>query len=186
MESAIEHGREDNVIGDLLLTWISETGSGKIADFRARAAWLARTANLELHESATGRWLRDVASLGHCEVDWDRGLWAIAPSVITRLPLADGLAVLSGSRRPRLIRELDDADVYTERVRRSGSDRDIPAPSTIVIPYERAQDLKDAAGATSATYIDCSAVGIADLLRPTTRASPGAPPAYDWVWCRNR
>jgi hypothetical protein len=167
------------VIGDLLLAWASETGSGTIADFRARASWLARTENLNLHETATGRWLRDIASLGHCEVDWKHGIWSIAPPVITRLPLADGLAVLVGARRPRLMRAIDDGEIYAEHTRRPGSDRDIPAPSTVLIPYERIQDLEQAAVTTGATYVGCAAAWIARALRPTAPTNPIAPPAYD-------
>lgn len=167
------------MIGDLLLTWISESGSGTIADFRARAAWLTRTENLDLPERAGGRWLRDVASLGHCEVDWKHGTWSVAPPVVTRLPLADGLAVLAGARRPRLIRALDDSGIYAEHARRPGSERDIPPPSTIIIPYERARDLEEAAAAIGAAYSGCAAAGIATMLPPTAPTIPTAPPAYD-------
>ncbi len=167
------------MIGDLLLTWISETGSGSIADFRSRAAWLARTENFDLHESATGRWLRDAASLGHCEVDWKRGKWSVAPPAVTRLPLADGLAVLAGARRPRLVRAIGEGEIYAEHAHRSGSARDIPAPQTIIIPYERARDLEDVAALLGATYVGCAAAGIAALLRARAPAIPCAPPAYD-------
>lgn len=167
------------MIGDLLLTWISENGSGTISHFRARAAWLARTENLDLHESATGRWLRDVASLGHCEVDWKSGTWSVAPPVITRLPFADGLAILTGARRPRLVRALEEGGIYTEHATRSGSVRDIPAPHTIFIPYERASDLEEVAATLGATYTGCAAAGIAALLPTPAPLSPSAPPAYD-------
>lgn len=167
------------MIGDLLLTWLSESGSGTIADFRARAAWLTRTENLDLPERSGGRWLRDAASLGHCEVDWKNGTWSVAPPVITRLPLADGLAVLAGARRPRLIRAIDAAGIYAEQARRTGSERDIPAPSTILIPYDRTRDLEDAAAAIGAAYSGCAAAGIAYMLPPTAPTVPTAPPAYD-------
>lgn len=166
------------MIGDLLLTWLSESGSGTIADFRARAAWLTRTENLDLPESSGGRWLRDAASLGHCEVDWKNGRWSVAPPVVTRLPLADGLAVLVGARRHRLIRALDTAGIYVEQARRPGAASDIPAPSTIVIPYDRTRDLEEAAAAIGATYSGCAAAAIARMLLPTTPTTPTAPPAY--------
>lgn len=167
------------MIGDLLLAWISESGSGTIADFRARAAWLTRTENLDLPERAGGRWLRDAASLGHCEVNWKHGTWSVAQPVVTRLPLADGLAVLAGARRPRLIRAIDDAGIYAEHARRPGSERDIPAPSTIIIPFERTRDLEEAAAAIGAAYSGCAAAGIATMLPPTAPTIPTAPPAYD-------
>lgn len=166
------------MIGDLLLTWISESGCGTIADFRTRAAWLARTENLDLTERAGARWLRDAASLGHCEVDWKHGTWSVAPPVVTRLPFADGLAILAGARRPRLIRALDASQMYAEHARRPGSERDIPAPSTIIIPYESTRDLEETATAIGATYAGCAAAGIAAMLPPTTPGIPTAPPAY--------
>lgn len=167
------------MIGDLLLTWLSESGSGTIADFRARAAWLTRTENLDLPERSGGRWLRDAASLGHCEVDWKRGTWAVTPPVVTRLPFADGLAILAGARRPRMIRAIDAAGIYAEQARRPGSERDIPPPSTIIIPYDRTCDLEDAAAAIGATYSGCAAAGIASMLPPSVPTMATAPPAYD-------
>lgn len=167
------------MIGDLLLAWISEKGGGTIADFRKRADWLARTENLELRETATGRWLRDAAARGHCEVDWDTGMWSAAPPVLTRLPLADGLAVITGARRPRLLRALEEGGIYTEHVRRSGSVRDIPASSTILFPYERDRELREAAAVIGADYAGCAAARIAALVQPTFPSTLAAPPAYD-------
>lgn len=167
------------MIGDLLLTWLSESGSGTIVDFRARAAWLARTESPDLPEHSAGRWLRDAASLGHCEVDWKHGRWSVAPPVLTRLPFAGGIAVLAGARRPRMIRALDASDIYTVHARRPGSERDIPAPSTIIIPYDRTSDLEESAEAIGAAYSGCAAAEIASMLPPTTPTTPTAPPAYD-------
>lgn len=167
------------MIGDLLLAWISEVGEGTVADFRNRASWLARSENLDLHESAPDRWLRCSAALGHCEVDWARGVWSVSPSVVARLPLADGLAVLAGARRHRLTEALDSAGVYVERAIRQGSERDIPAPSTFLIPFERSHDLEETANAIGATYVGCAAEGIARLLQPTEPRRVSAPPAYD-------
>ncbi|MCH4250349.1 MAG: hypothetical protein LKF88_05720 [Microbacteriaceae bacterium] len=167
------------MIGDLLLTWISETGTGRIADIRARASWLARTENLNLKDSATGRWLHDIAALGHCEVDWKHGKWSVAPPVITRLPLADGLAVLCGARRPRLLRAIRDREIYTEQARRTSSDHEIPSPCTILIPYERIRELEEAAAAIGATFSGCAAARITPLLSRAASAMPSAPPAYD-------
>jgi hypothetical protein len=167
------------MIGDLLLTWISELGSGTIADFRSRAAWLARTENLELPDSATGRWLRDASSLGHCEVDWKHGRWSVAPPVITRLPLADGLAVLTGARRARAARVLEEAGVYFEQARRPASEVEIPPPATILIPSMQTSDLEEAAAALGASFAGCAAAMIASMLRPMVPTLRAAPPAYD-------
>lgn len=166
------------MIGDLLLTWISESGNGTTADFTARAAWLARTEGLHLHENVMRRWLRNAAALGHCEVDWKHGTWSVGPPVISRLPLADGFAILTGSRRPRLIRAIEDGGLYTEQARRLGFDNDIPAPCTIFFPYDRTRDLEEAAATIGAAYTGCSAARIAALLPPAIPATLSAPPAY--------
>lgn len=172
------------MIGDLLLTWMSETGSGTIAEFNTRALWLARTEDLTVSDNVGGKWLRDIAALGHCEVDWKHGRWSVAPPVITRLPLADGLAVLVGARRPRLIRAIENAELYVERARRPSRERTLPAPATILIPYQQAKDLEDAAGGIGVNYVGCAAVGIARKLQPSPPLANSAPPAYDSLFER--
>jgi hypothetical protein len=172
------------VIGDLLLTWISETGSGTIADLSTRALWLARTEDLTLSDNVGRTWLRDVASLGHCEVDWKHGRWSVAPPVITRLPLADGIAVLVGARRPRLVRAIENAGLYVEHARRPSRDRTLPAPATILIPYEQVRELEAAADDIGVKYASCAAVGIAGKLQPAASLVPSAPPAYDSLFER--
>ncbi|MEW1813066.1 hypothetical protein AB0284_20485 [Pseudarthrobacter phenanthrenivorans] len=167
------------MIGDLLLSWISETGSGTIADFSTRALWLAHTEDLTVSDNVGRTWLRDIASLGHCEVDWKLGRWSVAPPVITRLPLADGLAVLVGARRPRLVRAIENAGLYVEHARRPRSDGTLPSPTTIMIPYNRAPDLENAANDIGAKYVGCAAAGIAEKLQASLPLDPSAPPAYD-------
>lgn len=167
------------MIGDLLLKWMSETGSGTVSDFRSRAAWLARTENMNLPDYSTGRWLRNLSSLGHCEVDWQRGIWAVAPSAIARLPLADGLAVLVGSRRRRLLRAIRQADIYIERAAPHGSELEIPAPTTILIPFEDACELESYASTIGALYVGCAAAEIASLLPSNEPSALTAPPAYN-------
>ncbi len=166
------------MIGDLLLTWMSEIGSGTVADFHDRAAWLARTDGLALGEGAPRWWLRDAAALGHCEVDWTHGKWSVTQPVLAQLPQADGLAVLCGARRPRLVRAIDERDIYEETRRRNSSHRDIPSPSTILIPYQSAHQLQHDAAAIGAAVGGCAAERISSLLRSTAPAAPSAPPAY--------
>jgi len=176
---AVEDCGNQSVIGDLLLTWISESGHGTIADLRSRLGWLARTENLDLPDSSTGRWLRDIAALGHCEVDWKHGIWSAAPSVVSRLPLADGLAVLAGARRPILMRAIDANEIYVEQARRTSSAREVPLPTTILLPFDRTNDLESAANAIGARYVGCAANRIARQLPQITSLVPSAPPAYD-------
>lgn len=123
-------------------------------------------------------WLRDVASLGHCEVDWKNGRWSVAPPVITRLPLADGMAVLVGARRTRLARAIENAGLYVEHARRPQAERTLPAPATILMPYQQIRDLENAANEIGVKYASCAADGIAGRLQPFGALVPSAPPAY--------
>lgn len=166
------------MIGDLLLTWMSETGSGTTTNFRARAAWLARTGNVEIPEFTPERWLRNLTSLGHCEVDWIDRKWSVTPPAITRLPFADGLAVLAGTRRPRLLRALDEEDIYYELARRAGTANEIPAPATFLLPFEHTAELKETAEALGIAYAGCAAERIGRKLQPNV-PDLAAPPSYD-------
>lgn len=167
------------MIGDLLHTWISETGQGATDDLRSRLAWLARMESQELSGIDTGRWLRDMSSLGHCEVDWKAGAWSVAPPVISRLPLAGGLAILVGARRPALMKELETNEIYFEQVRRRPPRPDALQPATILLPFDRPSDLESAAEAIGARYVGCFAVRMAQHLPDVMAMQPSAPPPYD-------
>ncbi len=156
---------------------MSETGSGSIADFRARAHWLARTEDIGLPARASGRWLRDMSSLGHCEVDWKSGIWAVAPAAVSRLPMADGLAVLIGARRPRLMRALRENGIWLEKASRAVPDGELPLPMTIYLPFESEVDLVAELQPVDLTYVGCAADRIARSLGPTAPVDIAAPPS---------
>lgn len=166
-----------NDLGDLLATWMSETGSGSIADLRMRAQWLARTVDAHMPPHAGGRWLRDMSSLGHCEVDWKGGNWAMAPAAVVRLPLADGLAVLTGARRPRLMRALADAEVWIEEAHRAAPEGELPLPRTLYLPFDSEAELIDELRAVGLPYAGCGADRISRALIPVVPKAQAAPPS---------
>lgn len=168
----------DETVGDLLFRWMSELGSGAIVDARSRIDWIARTANIEPRPHASGRWLRDLSSLGHCEVDWDGGRWSVAPPALVRLPSAGGLAVVAGARRPRTMRALEDFSGWLPTARRVPTAGEVPLPITFYMPYTRESDLDDAADAAGLTLAGQSAERIARALRPTHPHVLTGPPAY--------
>lgn len=169
------------MIGDLLLRWMSETGTGAVADLRDRAAWLARTADLPLGDFAPGRWLQYASALGHCEIDWDRGQWATAPAALTRLPNADATAVLAGARRQQLMDALDDAlDAEGALgVRRTGAhgEEQIPPPETVMVWFDSESQLRSIAHRLGVRYAGCAASGIARRLPAVALGRLAAPPA---------
>ena len=167
----------DETIGDLLLRWMSEVGAGTTADVRARIEWIARTANIEPRSYTSGRWLRDLSSLGHCEVDWDRGYWSIAPAALVRLPSAGGLAVIAGARRPRMMRKLEEFCGWLPPARREPPAGEVPLPTTFYVTFTRESDLVDVAEAAGMTHAGPSAERIARALSsafPNVRTGPPA------------
>jgi len=165
-------------IGDLLLRWMSEVGAGTTADVRARIDWIARTANIEPRSYTSGRWLRDLSSLGHCEVDWERGRWSVGPPALIRLPSAGGLAVIAGARRPRMMRTLDDFCGWLPPARREPPVGEVPLPTTFYVTFTRESDLVDVAGAAGMTLAGHSAERIARALPIARPHVPTGPPAY--------
>lgn len=168
------------MIGDLLLLWMSETGSGRITNLRNRAQWLARTADLRINDHATGRWLRDTSALGHCELDWSSDRWVIAPAAITRLPDADATAVLAGARCQHLLRVLDEAldatGAWSEKHIHGSGAGHIPPPATVMIQFDSTAQLRTLADQVGAQYAGCAATGIIHHLPATELGGPAAPP----------
>jgi len=168
----------DETVGDLLLRWMSEIGSGTTTDLRNRIDWIARTANIEPGSHTSGRWLRDLSSLGHCEIDWERGRWSVAPPALVRLPSAGGLTVIAGARRPRMMRALDDFCGWLPAARRVPPAGEVPLPTTFYMTFTRESDLVDAADAARMSLAGQSADRIARSLPSARPHVPTGPPAY--------
>jgi hypothetical protein len=161
---------------DLLLQWMSETSCGTVPVLRRRADWLARGGRAAPPPAASGRWLRDLSALGHAEIDWHAGKWSIAPAVLTRLPHADGTAILAGSRRTGLVPRLAD-DLDTHEVAQPPVGDDLPLPAAVLVRYDSTASLVDAARSCGAAYVPCAAQAIAARLPALSLRTPAAPPA---------
>lgn len=162
---------------DLLLTWMSEVGSGDIRDLRQRVAWAARAADRSPKSYETGRWLRDVSALGHAEIDWQRGNWAVAPAVASLLPATGGTAVLAGSRRVGLVDRLEElVAVHVERPATS-HDGPLPVPSSVFVQSDSVEELRASLAEAGVEYVGCAARGMAMSLRQISHGASAAPPA---------
>ena len=162
---------------DLLLTWMSEVGSGDVRDLRQRVAWAARAADRSPKAYESGRWLRDVSALGHAEIGWQSGTWAVAPPVATLIPATGGTAVLAGSRRVGLLERLE--DLVAIHVEHPGVSHDgpLPVPSTVFVQADSLRELRDSLEDAGVRYVGCAARSIAAGLRQIALGSPAAPPA---------
>lgn len=164
---------------DTMLAWMSETGWGDLQDLRQRVTWLARTANRNPTKTEPGRWLRDVSTLGHAEVDWDRDRWAIAPATAVLLPASDGTVVLAGRRPLDLVAQLE-ADFAVSIVEPDANDFSrLPVPSTVYLQTESLAELDQALRAVGVRYVGCAARAIADRLTRVHLGEPAGQPAWN-------
>lgn len=162
---------------DVLLTWMSEVGSGDVRDLRQRVAWAARAADRSPKPYETGRWLRDISALGHSEIDWRGGAWAIAPAVATLLPATGGTAVLAGIRRVGFIGRLEELVSVHIELPQSRHDGPLPVPSAIYVQADSVGKLRASLEESGVEYVGCTARSIAMGLRQITLGAHAAPPA---------
>jgi hypothetical protein len=82
---------------DLLLTYLSEKGSGSWQELKSGWQWICDNA-----DDPSGRaWVvaRDLEALGHIEVAWNQGLvWCAAPPLLTMIPRSGGRVFVTGAR----------------------------------------------------------------------------------------
>jgi hypothetical protein len=129
---------------ELLLEWVSELGSGSWDHFRKANDWLLDSGSGEARPSP-GKTAATLSVLGHFEVDWDGGKWAVAPPVITMLPSAGAHAVLVGCRTRHLRHRLDEceADIFV------ASHAQMEAPDAIFIAASDERSITEVA-----SYLD--------------------------------
>jgi hypothetical protein len=77
---------------------VSERGSGSWDEFRDTYRWAIPDAQV----AGAGAFMRTLSTLAHVEMDWDAGVWAAAPTVVTLLPSAGGHGLVTGARTGRL------------------------------------------------------------------------------------
>jgi hypothetical protein len=163
-----------------MLAWMSETGTGNIQDLRQRLTWLARTADLNPDRYQAGRWVRDIASLGHAEADWESGRWAITPSSGVLLPASGGTVVLAGRRTPDLLERIHDHPSLSVQTILPAKNQggDLPSPPRLYLQADSIGELAEALDEVRVRYVGIASRHIADLLPPLSLGAPAAPPAW--------
>lgn len=163
---------------DTMLAWMSETGSGELSDLRQRITWLARSANRNPTKTEPGRWLRDVSTLGHAEVDWERDRWAVAPATAVLLPASDGTVVLAGRRPLDLVEQLEARFALYVAEQDASDALRLPAPSTVYLQTESLVELDQALRLFGVRYVGCAARAIAERLPRVQVGEPAGQPAW--------
>ncbi|MEE1941964.1 hypothetical protein V1L54_21600 [Streptomyces sp. TRM 70361] len=165
--------------GGTLLRWLSESRSGRASALRGGVRDQARSWGLELAEYADWDWMRKAAALGFIDVDLRADRWSVAPPVLTRLPHADGLALLTGARTARISTRVEEAaqewmELITVPHRPEAGEA--PLPDTLLFQYEDPQSLREAAEFLGARHVPCAALRLAELLPQAAPGPESAPP----------
>ncbi|WP_406494436.1 hypothetical protein OG936_11840 [Streptomyces sp. NBC_00846] len=120
--------------------------------------------------------------MAYLDIDWSGRRWSAAPPVLTPLPKAQGLAVLTGSRTAAFDRRLDEL-VQDELVElyRSSSERplrDIPLPDSLVVGFGEEGELAELAADLGAVLAPCFAYQGAAILPPSALTERTSAPEY--------
>lgn len=121
---------------DLLLEWASERGDGSWQQFRDAHEWLFEGGTTSGWRPTPGSSARILTTLGHIEVDWEAGIWAVSAPVLTLLPSAGAHALLTGGRTRALNDRLvpavweEASDVYLVEYSQRG------APTALLVAGE--------------------------------------------------
>ena len=166
--------------GDLLLRWLSEQGAGDLGEVKRGLWWLGTKKCPDITPGSPGRWLRDAVSLAYLDIDWSGRRWSAAPPVLTPLPKAQGLAVITGSRTAAFDRRLDKLvqDELVELYRSQGErpPGDIPLPDSLIVGFGEEGELADIAADLGVTLAPCFAYqGIATLPEAALTERTSAP-----------
>ena len=154
-------------LGDVLLRWLSELGSGSVKQLEDGVRGFARSHRVDPSREAAWRWIKDVSALGHLDVDRQQGAWSVAPPVITRLPFSDGLALITGSRTSTWHRRLNEAGAEWLQVDEVANQHDVdamPVPASIVVQYDDPVDLSSTAERLACSFTPCAALQYFGLL----------------------
>lgn len=166
-------------IGSVLLRWVSERGGGKTSELREGIRTAAQAHGVALSEYADWDWMRTASALGFLDFDLRADRWSAAPLVLTRLPHADGLALVTGARTTAVSNVLQHAaDDWLELLAVPAEPRGgaVPLPDTLLVQYDDPQLLPETAERIGARFVPCAAQQLVDLLPRAAVGPEAAPP----------
>jgi hypothetical protein len=158
---------------------MSETGAGEIRDLRGRVEWFCRTTAHNPRPNESGRWLRDMSTLGHVEADWANGRWAVTPAAAALLPASGGTSVLIGVRRLGLLDQLNESDIAVEVVdqKRQGTNR-LAMPDTVYLQADDPGDMVAELQSLGIGYVGRAAERVASQLPGIALDARAGPPSW--------
>jgi hypothetical protein len=149
---------------ELLLQWTSERGAGTWPQFRDAHDWLFNSGQQEGKQTKATTTIHGLSVLGHLEIDWDSGEWAVAPATLTILPNAGAHAVLCGARTRALLNAFTTAtsasDLYSEAHPQEWG------PNAIFVAAKDEDAVESLARRLGVTYELCVSERLAALLPP--------------------
>lgn len=164
--------------GDSFLAWASSERHGSIARLRNKLLWLARVNDIPLTMDESGKWVRLMAALGHLEVNWKAGQWAIVPPTVTMLPLADGTAFLTGALSSKVTEHPDIEPVLHTRSR-AGHSVSRLLPQMRVLQVDDLAEMQQICAEVGAQWADYGAAHLCNSLGELELTSRAASPARD-------
>ncbi|MFD6322441.1 hypothetical protein ACFWOL_06045 [Streptomyces sp. NPDC058442] len=173
------HLTSSTEFGAILLRWLSESRSGRASALRDGVRSQAQAWGLEPKEYADWNWMRTAAALGLIDVDLRADRWSVAPPVLTRLPHADGLAVLTGARTARISARVEEAaQEWMEliAVPHQPEAGEVPLPDTLLVQYEDPRTLRETAELLGVRHVPCAALQLMKLLPQAAPGPESAPP----------
>lgn len=166
--------------GDVLLRWVSELGSGSVAELRNGIGWYAGSHGLPDSRSAIWKWVNAMGALGHLDVAWRSGTWSCSPPAVTRIPYSDGLAAVTGERRrsaqQALLSHGPRLGLEAAWVRPPCPQGELPLPAVLLISYWSPGQLEELASLTGAAYTPCFALQAAETLPGAQAEEPDGGP----------
>ncbi|PXX64176.1 hypothetical protein DFR70_105361 [Nocardia tenerifensis] len=158
---------------DIAIRWMSEVRGGRLSRLRKDIRWFAEDESTQ-GRKAVDRWIQNLVTMGFVDVDWGRDEWVIADPSLTTIPGGYGYALLVGARHQRLTSELARArdldDPVLVEVPGTGSEKDLPSPSSIFVAYRTFRELSSASDRLGVRL----ASGVyRQLAQQLVRVSPG-------------
>ena len=171
----------DRSLGDDVLRWASELGSGRWADLSQAIAHCVSARGIR--NLRTWFVASDLADLGHLDVDWGDGRWSIASPVLALSPGMGMCAHLAGWRTSGLLERLEscaeDLGVHTFEV---GQQHLATAIFAKVQSVDQLEKIAEAVGAPvvydpSSALVDFVSLGLAERM-PAARPPVDEPLAW--------